>query len=274
MRDPAVAVEPAPVEASPEVPDFPGVIVARTSRVITAEFAGRVERIHVHQRKRVRAGELIAKLDATDIRAEVASLLAQEQSAQAQAGAYAATARAAAAAAKTERRLYERGFASRNASITASARLAEARGQIGAAAEQAKASRAKRRQLEEQVQKAEHPAPIAGVITIVKAKEGELVQRGAPLARVYDDRDLMIRFAVPKQHRSKIKIGDRVELQVAGVEAPIWATVERIADEEPPITFAVVVADIDDTKLRPDEIQVASEGRVRIAQAQPAGAKR
>ena len=272
MPDPAAATSAAPVEAPPERPDFPGVITARTSRVIGAEFTGPLEQLYVHQRKRVRAGDVVAKLDARELKAEAASLKAQEDSASAQAGAYAATARAAAAAAKTERRLYERGFQSRNATITANARLAEARGQIGAAAEQAKASRVRRLQLEEQIKKAEHPAPIDGVITVVKAKVGETLQRGTPIARVYDDRDLMIRFAVPKEHRALVKVGGRVELSVPGVDAPVWATIERIADEEPPITFAVVDADIDDSKLRPDEIQVASEGRVRIADVQQTAA--
>ena len=252
-----------------ERPDFPGVITARTSKVIPAEFAGRLEKVFVHQRKRVKAGEIVAKLDPTDLETEAAQLLAQEQSAGAQAAAYAATANAAAAAAKTEQRLYDRGFQSRNATISARARFLEARGQIGAAAEQAKASRVRRLQLEEQIKKADLPSPIDGVITIVKVKEGEMMQRGIPIARVFDDRDLMIRFAVPKDHRDLVKIGGRVELKVAGVEQPIWASIDRITDEEPPITFAVVEADIDDSKLRPGEIQVASEGRVRIVDVQP-----
>lgn len=268
--DPAAAIAPAPVEAPAERPDFPGVITARNSKVIPAEFNGRLERVFVHPRKRVKAGEIVAKLDATELKTEAAQLRAQEQSASAQAGAYAATARAAAAAARTERRLYDRGFQSRNATINANARLAEARGQIGAAAEQAKASRVRREQLEEQIKKADLPAPIDGVITILKGKEGEMLQRGMSIARVYDDRDLVIKFAVPKEHRHLVKEGVRVELRVAGSEAPIWARIERVTDEEPPITFSVVEADIDDSKLRPDEIQVASEGRVRIAEAPPA----
>jgi len=264
VPDPAAAIAPAPVEAPPERPDFPGVITAKTQRVIAAEFQGRLEKIYVFQRKRVKAGEIVAKLDPTDLETEAAQLRAQEQSAGAQASAYSATARAAAAAAKTEQRLYERGFQSKNATITANARFLEARGQIGAAAEQAKASRVRRLQLEEQIEKADLPSPIDGVITIIKAKEGEMMQRGVPIARVFDDRDLLIRFAVPKEYRHLAKLAGRVELRVDGVAQPIWATITQIADEEPPITFAVVEADIDDSKLRPDELSVAREGRVRL----------
>jgi len=269
VPDPAAAIAPAPVEAPAARPDFPAVVTAKISRVIPAEFQGRLDKLLVFQRKRVKAGEIVAKLDPTDLKTEAAQLLAQEQSAGAQASAYAATARAAAAAAKTEKRLYERGFQSKNATITANARFLEARGQIGAAAEQAKASRVRRLQLEEQIKKADLPSPIDGVVTIIKAKDGEMMQRGAPIARVFDDRDLLIRFAVPKEYRHLVKLAGRVELRVDGVEQPIWASITQIADEEPPITFAVVEADIDDSKLRPDELTVASKGRVRLVDDPP-----
>lgn len=281
MPDPAAAIVAAPVEAPEERPDFPGVVTAKVSKVIPAEFQGALEKVYVHQRKRVKAGELIARLDTSKLKTEAASLLAQEQSSGANAAAASATARAAAATAKTERRLYDRGFQSRNATITANARLAEARGQIGAAAQQAKASRVRRLEIEAQIKKADHPSPIDGVITVIKQKEGDLLQQGMPLARVFDDRDLIIRFAVPKKYRSLLKLGGRVELSVEGIAQPIWASITQIADEEPPITFSVVEADIDDSKLRPDEIQVAKDGRVRLVeeptpQPQPAqaGAKR
>jgi multidrug efflux pump subunit AcrA (membrane-fusion protein) len=268
--DPTAAIAPAPVEAPAERPDFPGVITSKVNKVIPAEFNGKLDKILVHQRKRVKAGEIVAKLNTDDLKVQAEQLLAQEKSSAAQAGAYAATARAAAAAAKTERRLYDRGFQSRNATISANARLAEARGQIGAAAQQAKASRVQREQIEDQIKKADVPAPIDGVIMILKAQQGEMLQRGTSIARVYDDSDLIIKFAVPKEHRNLVKEGGRVELRVTGSTQPIWARIDRITEEQPPITFFVVEADIDDSKLRPDEIQVASEGRVRIEEPPPA----
>ena len=88
---------------------------------------------------------------------------------------------------------------------------------------------------------------------------------------MFDPRDLMIRFAVPKDQRDTVQPGRRVELRIEGVDRAIWATVERIADEEPPLNFAVVEADIDDTRLAPDEVRVTAQGRVRIADARPGG---
>ena len=100
---------------------------------------------------------------------------------------------------------------------------------------------------------------------------GEVAQIGTPLARVFDPSDLIMRFAVPKEHRGELMLGQRVELTVEGNARPVWATVTNISGaQEPPINFTVVEADIDDTKLAPGELTVASVGRVRIADARGA----
>jgi hypothetical protein len=63
-----------------------------------------------------------------------------------------------------------------------------------------------------------------------------------------------------------VKAGGRVELSVEGVSHPIWASVQRISDEvEPPINFTIVEADIDDSKLQPDEVRVTANAVIRIA---------
>ena len=85
-----------------------------------------------------------------------------------------------------------------------------------------------------------------------------------PLARVFDGSDLIIRFAVPKEHSGEIQLGQRVELAIEGDRRTVWAIVTSISGaQEPPINFTVDEADIDDTKLAPGEITVASVGRVR-----------
>jgi hypothetical protein len=81
-----------------------------------------------------------------------------------------------------------------------------------------------------------------------------------------------MKFAVPKEHRALVAPGKRVELRIEGVERTLWATVERVADQEPPLNFAIVEADIDDTKLNPDEVRLTAKGRVRIAEATAATA--
>jgi multidrug efflux pump subunit AcrA (membrane-fusion protein) len=270
VPDPSVATSAAPVEAAPEIPDFPGVITSPSSQVVPAAFPGNVEKILVNIRQRVKKGETVARLDPTDLNSQIESLRAQESGAGAGAGAAAAAARSAANQAKTECRLYNRGYGSKNACTTANLRAAEARGQIGAAFGPGASARAQRKQLEEQVAKANLPAPIDGVVTVVKVKTGEMAQRGQAILVVLDDKDLIIRFAVPKEHKHLLKIGGRVELRVASLEQPVWADINRITEVEPPISFFVVEADIDDSKLRPGELSVATEGRVKLVGVKPA----
>ena len=51
---------PAATEAAPEIPDFPGVVTSRNSKVVPAEFQGRVERVSIFAGQKVRAGDPIA----------------------------------------------------------------------------------------------------------------------------------------------------------------------------------------------------------------------
>ena len=64
----------------------------------------------------------------------------------------------------------------------------------------------------------------------------------------------------------RLRLGQRVELNVDGNKRPLWATITAIPTaQEPPLNFSVVEADIDDAKLAPGELTVAAVGRVRIA---------
>ena len=268
--DPTEAVAVAAAEAAPERPEFPGVVTSRSSRVITADFQGRIERLMISSRKRVKAGDVVAKLDDTELRAEHAQLLEQERGARLDAGGAGAAYAQARREAKAQQRLYDKGVAARNSYRSSVANASSLGAQAAGLRAKADALKFKRKQVEDLLAKAQLVSPIDGVVTIVKAKEGQVADKGTPIARVFDDSDLIIRFAVDKEYRDLVAEGQRVELTLDGVERPVWATIETIALEEPPIDFATVVADIDDSKLGPDEVRVASEGRVRIAEARGA----
>jgi RND family efflux transporter MFP subunit len=270
-------VLPAATEAAPEIPDFPGVVTSRNSKVVPAEFQGRVERLSTFAGQKVRAGDPIAKLDDTELKSKIQSAKHNESAARADAGAAGAQAFAARLQYQRDSRLGRKGYVAQSTVDNARAQLGSLGAQSGAHLERADSFKAERARLEELVTKAQVVAPFDGVVMMVKVKEGEMAQQGTPIARVFDPRDLLVKFAVPKEHRHLVAPGKRVELRIDGVARPVWATIERIADEEPPINFAVVEADIDDSKLGPDEIRVTSQGRVRLADASGApgaGAKR
>jgi RND family efflux transporter MFP subunit len=257
---------PAPIE-------FVGVVTSRRSTVIAAQAQAPLIKLAIHAGQKIKTGQLVAKLDDTELQTRVATARSNEQSARMEAGAAGASAGAAHDTMVAERHLHELGASSRMAFNTARSEAAKIGAQVAAASARANSAKAEREQAEKNLAKAEIFAPIDGVVTNIKAHEGEGVQIGTPIARVFDPSDLLIRFAVPKDHRSAVQLGQRVELAIEGDRRVVWATVTNISEaQEPPINFTVVEADIDDSKLAPDELQVAAVGRVRIAEAR--GAKR
>lgn len=273
--------EPNPTEATtarvakepPPPVEFVGVVTSHRSAVIAAQVAAPLMKLNIHPGQLIKAGELVAKLDETELRSRVAAARATEQSARMEAGAFGAQAGAAHQQLIAESRLARIGAAARMAVTTAQSEVAKFGAQGAAASARAMSAKAEREQAEKNLAKTDVFSPLDGIVTNLRAQEGQVVSIGTPLARVFDPSDLIIRFAVPKEHRSKVRLGQRVELAIEGDPRPIWALVTNIsAAQEPPINFTVVEADIDDTKLAPGEVTVASVGRVRIADAR--GAKR
>jgi RND family efflux transporter MFP subunit len=262
--------QPRAVKAPPVRPEFPGVVTSRKSSVISARVAARIDKLAVTPGQAVKAGELVATLDDTELKTKLSQAIAAEKGARMEAGAYGSQASALHKKARAESMLNKLGYSSPMAAISARAEAASVGSQGGAAMARAIGAKAAREQAEKDLAAAQIVAPIDGIVTNIKAHVGDATQIGSPLARVFDPSDLIIRFAVPKEHRAAITLGQRVELAVDGAR-PIAATVTNISGaQEPPINFTVVEADIDDGKIPRGEVTVASVGRVRIADARGA----
>ncbi len=270
-RSPTQATHARAAAAAPPAAEYTGVVTSRRSSVVAAQVSARIEKLSMRTGQPVKAGELVVKLDRTEIENRLEQARSNEKAALMEAGAYGAQASAARNQMIAERRLHKLGVSSPMAVTNARAQLAQYGSQGGAAMAKAAAMKTAREQTEKDLARTEIVAPLDGVVTNIKAREGEIVQVGTPLARVFDPSDLLIRFAVPRDQRGLVRVGQRVELSVEGNQRPVWATVTNISGaQEPPINFTVVEADIDDTKLAPGELAVASVGRVRIADARGA----
>ena len=268
--DPTEVTQARATRAAPPAPEFTAVVTSRKSSVISSQVPARIEKLAIHSGQLIRTGDLVAKLDDTELTNRVAQARANEKAALMEAGSYGAQASALHQKMVNETRLHKLGVSSPYAVTSARAEYAQIGSQSGAAMAKAMTARAAREQAEKELARAVITAPIDGIVTNIKAHEGEVAQVGTPLARVFDPGDLIIRFAVPKEHRAQIQLGQRVELVVDGARL-VAATVTNISGaQEPPINFTVVEADIDDTKLAPGELTVASVGRVRIADARGA----
>ncbi|HMG56154.1 MAG TPA: HlyD family efflux transporter periplasmic adaptor subunit [Kofleriaceae bacterium] len=268
-----MASSPRAVRQAPPPTEFVGVVTSRKSSVITAQVQAPLLKLNVHAGQLVKAGELVARLDETELKTRLDTATSNEKAARMEAGAYGASASAAHDSLVAEGRLAKYGVSSRVAFNNARSELARINATGAAASARAMSARAEREQAEKNLAKAQVFSPLDGIVTNIKAQEGQVTQIGSPLARVFDPSDLIIRFAVPREHRGEVRVGQRVELAVEGDQGKVWATVTNVSGaQEPPINFTVVEADIDDTKLAKGAITVASVGRVRIADAR--GAKR
>jgi HlyD family secretion protein len=144
-----------------------------------------------------------------------------------------------------ERRLYERGAQAREAVTSARYEVASSAAAASAARAEYQAASASRVELEQQLAKALLVAPMDGVVTVIKVKEGEIARSGTRIARVFDPQDLRVQFELPRALRNELAIGSSVDVIVDGVtlRAPV---VEISADLEPPLQFAIATADLVD----------------------------
>lgn len=269
--NPTEVIQARVAQPPPPVIEFTGVITSRKSRMIPAQIQARIEQLNIHSGQVVKAGELLAQLDDTELKTKVEQAQGQEKSAVMEAGAYGAQAAGLRDKMIAERRGHALGVSPAMAVTTARAEYAQVGGQTAAAMARAVAAKATREQAEKDLAKARIYAPIDGVITGLKAHQGEIAQAGSTLARVFDPSEVIVRFAVPKEHRRDIHLGQHVELTIDGDQRIVRATVSSIPGaQEPPLNFTVVDADIDNPRLVVSELSVSSIGRVRIPQVRGA----
>ncbi|HET9620316.1 MAG TPA: efflux RND transporter periplasmic adaptor subunit [Kofleriaceae bacterium] len=260
--------QPRSIKEPPPPTEFTAVVTARKSALISAQVAGPIQKLTVRSGQLVKAGDLVVALDKTELSNKLVQAQFAEESARSAAGSAGAKAAALRQKAVAEKRLLKLGVSTPIQAITSQDDYAATGAEAAAASSKAAEAKAQRELTEKELAKTDITAPMDGIVTNIKVHEGQVASAGMPLARVFDPSDLILRFAVPKEHRAKIKLGQRVQLDVDGNARPVWATVTTISQaQEPPINFTVVEADIDDTKLAPGELTVASVGRVRIADA-------
>ncbi len=273
--------EPNPTEATsarvakepPPPVEFIGVITTHDSKMISSKVQAPIKAFHIQPGDRVKAGTVIAELETTELQNRLVQAEANLQAAEMEAGSYGAQLGALRQKATAESRLQRLGVSSPMAVHSAQADYGRVAAEAAAASAKALSAKAEVEQARKNLDNAKIVAPIDGVITNIRVQEGQAVQNGAPLARVFDPSDFIVKFAVPRGHIDEVQPGRRVQVTVEGNARPIWAQVTKIlAAQEPPINFTVVEADIDDTRLAQGELRVAAPARVRIADAR--GAKR
>lgn len=221
----ALAQQPAAVrvDARPVLESYPaeGVVEAVRSATLAAQTQGRILEMKVDAGDRVRAGEVVVRIDSSEAAQAVAGAVAQVE--QARAGAINARAQY-----ERTRGLFEQKFVSQAA-------LDQAEAQLRAAEAALRAAEAGRGQASVARGFASLAAPMDGVVARRDAQPGEMAQPGRALLTIYDPTAMRVVADLPQSRLGALRaasISARVEFPDSGrwVDA---ASIELIPTADP-----------------------------------------
>ena len=216
-----------PLQSSVE---FAGEVRARVESRLGFRVAGKLSQRAVQLGEHVKAGQLLAQLDAQDYR------LAAD-AARAQLAVAASNRDQAAADFKRFKELKDQNFISGAEFERRTTALKAAQAQV----EQAQA------QLASQGNQADYTrltADVSGVVTAVEAEQGQVLSAGTPVVRIAQDGPRDVVFSVPEDKVAAIKVGSSVAVRVWAASTTWQGTVREVAASADPVTrtFAVKVA--------------------------------
>jgi RND family efflux transporter MFP subunit len=226
-----VKVMEAKVAAGERVITFSGAVRARVEAPLGFRVPGKLERRAVEIGSRVKAGDVVATLDATDLKL----------------GVIAAEANVEAARARVE---VAKDQLSRVAALQAKGHVAKAafdRAELDAtqATRALEAAEAQAEQARNQTQYTTLTADADGIVTRVAAEPGQVVAAGSPVAVIARDGDKEVVVAVPETEIGALSPGQSVGVRLyADTGATLAGTVRDIAGAADPAsrTFQVRVA--------------------------------
>lgn len=217
-------------------------------------ISGKITMRKVDIGARIKKGQLLAQLDAADANLSAAAARADVSAAE-------ASHALAVAEVERQRLLFSKKFISasaldiREAELkTSSARLAQVRAQANVSGNQ--------------TQYANLTADRDGVVTMIRAEPGQVVQAGEAIVRIADTHDIEVLVAVPESRMTEVKVGTLVTVKMwANREKAYGGVVREIAPEADSSTRAfnvrVSMKDADDV------VKLGMTAGVKFNQKQP-----
>ena len=234
-----------------------GTLQAVRQAIVKAKVAGDVRQITVREGETVQAGQILARIDTTDLDSKLIDRTGALESARAQ----------LALAEKTRAmnvRLLNDKFISQNAFDSAESSFSVAQGSVKSMEAQVQLAR-------NALKDAVATAPLTGVVSKRHVQPGEKVAIEAPLVTVVDLKDLEVQALVPAIDVPELRIGMPVEFAVDGFgERRFAGRVERINPSTEPGTRALLVyvgLPNSDALLRSG---MFATGRIALAASAPA----
>jgi RND family efflux transporter MFP subunit len=217
----AAATPPAPVEAvqvgaagGAETLTFTGRIERRREIDLSFRVPGVMTRLDVEAGDRVRAGQVVARLDPTGVAAAEQRARADLERVERD------MARA--------RTLFDQGFVSKQRLDDSASALKSAQAAVSAAAFDRRW--------------ASLVSPVEGVVLTRTAQAGEVVQPGQTVITVADERSgLVLRANAPDRQAGRVKVGDTVRVDLGGGAAAVSGQVVRVGRSASALTAGVEI---------------------------------
>jgi RND family efflux transporter MFP subunit len=211
---PREVVQPA-MATLPVTIAFSGPLVAPETAAVKAKIGGTLTALNVAEGSRVKAGQVIGKIDLSELSSRLNERSAMLESARTQ------LAQAERTHASNQQ-LSDQKFISPIALENSRAALETARAQVNAARAQLDTVQASWRE-------AALVAPLNGVVSKRHAVPGEKVTSEQPVVTIVDLRRLELAGSVGTHEVSLLNAGMPVEVQIEGVAKPVAAKLARIA---------------------------------------------
>jgi membrane fusion protein, multidrug efflux system len=220
---------------------------------LRAEVAAVVLQVAKDNGERVRAGDLIIRLDPTSIRD---GLTSADEALRAAQQSFEQTERVLA----RQRTLNQQGMISMQGLEDAEVRRNAAQSELAAAKARAATAR-------QQVSRTEVRAPFDGVVSERKISVGDTVQVGRELIKVIDPSSMRFEGQVSADRLGELKVGQRVAFRINGFgDAEFHGKLARIDASANATTRQVeLIAEFDDRSKAPQVAGLYAEGRVENA---------
>lgn len=213
-----------------------GYVVAQRKAAISSKASGRLEWLGVAEGSRVKAGDVIARLDARDVQAQMEAAAANVQVARATVEQAQAEERDASSSLKRTRDLIAQKFVSESALDQAKARADRAIAGIASAKAALVAAEANARNAQVSVDYTQIRAPFDGIILSKSANVGDMV---TPFSSAADSKGAVVSMAdmstleveadVSESSLSKISVGQACEITLDALpDSRFLGTVSRI----------------------------------------------
>ena len=213
----AQALQAAPAQAagSAAASAFDGVVVAVRQTVVAAQVPGAVVELNAKVGDRVKAGQVLVRLDARAADQNAAASEAQVQAAQ-------ASLDVASKDFERQKQLFQKNYISQAALERAESEFKSTQAQARAQLAQAGAART-------QTGFYVVRAPFAGVVAEVPVSLGDMAMPGRALVTVYDPAALRVTAAVPQSFASQTTAGFLPRVELPGLPAAAaWVTPTRV----------------------------------------------